>query len=94
MNNIIEINLKIRVDMNKKTIAVAEAEILPTSELTYKEKTIAYFKKQVERLEQEFKNFETGINESELSEKFTTRKIIAETKYWQAKANLDILEAL
>lgn len=95
MDNIVEIKLNLILDMSEKTVKVKDVEFVEDIEkMSFRQKAIAYFKKQEEILAEQLKKFEVGVSVSELSEQFRTEKLIVETKYWQAKSYLQVLELL
>jgi hypothetical protein len=95
MDNTVEIKLNLIFDMSEKTVKVKDVEFVEDPEkMSFRQKAIAYFKKQEETLAEQLKRFEVGIAASELSEQFRTEKLMVETRYWQTKSYLQVLELL
>ncbi|WP_448529160.1 hypothetical protein [Raineya sp.] len=95
MENTFEVKLNLIFNMSDKTVKIKDFEVVEEPDkMSFRQKALAYFKKQEETLAEQLKKFEVGVAASELSEQFRIEKLMVETKYWQIKSYLQVLELL
>lgn len=91
----LDLILKMSVNMENGKTEIDQASVeAQDGTLSYREKVLAYFKNEVNARKEEWKGFDTGIADTELSQAFILQRTIAETKYWQAVNYLQCLELL
>ncbi len=94
INKNFNINLSLEFDMENETPIISHIEIQKNPEqMSYKEKIIAYFERDVATRLEKWKNYK-NCPEADASTPLLIQKRLAEEQYIQANQTLEILKLL